>query len=64
MLAERNPAILVHLRFALEVLEESSHLGLDAEYTGKIASVIREQIKRGEAALFPPPSLTAPGRAA
>jgi hypothetical protein len=28
MLAERNPALLVHLRFALDVLEERTHLGL------------------------------------
>jgi len=64
MLAERNPAILVHLRFALQVLEERSHLGLDAEYTGKLASVIRGQIERGEVALYPPPSPAAPKKAA
>jgi hypothetical protein len=64
MLAERNPAILVHLRFALEVLEERSHLGLDAEYSEKLSSVIRHQIERGKEALKPPPSLAAPRRAA
>jgi hypothetical protein len=64
MLAERNAAILVHLRFALEVLEERSHLGLDAEYTGKLAGAIRQQIERGEEALNPPPSVVAPRRAA
>jgi hypothetical protein len=64
MLAERNPAILVHLRFALKVLEERSHLGLDAEYARKLASVIRQQIEHGEEALNPPPSAVAPRRAA
>jgi hypothetical protein len=64
MLAERNPAILDDLRFALNVLQESSNLGLDAQYTAKLVSVIQQQIERGEAVLHRPPSLAVPKKAA
>jgi hypothetical protein len=64
MLAARNPALLDDLRFALNVLQESSNLGLDVQYTEKLVSVIRQQIERGEAALNRPPSLAIPQKAA
>ena len=64
MLAARNSAILDDLRFALNVLQESSNLGLDAQYTRKLVSVIQQQIERGEAALNRPPSLALAEKAA
>ena len=51
MIPERIPTFLDDLRFALQVLQERSGLGLDSEYTSKIQSVILEQIERGEAVL-------------
>lgn len=64
MFAEWNPSFLDDLRFALDVLQESSHLGLDAEYTEKLTSVIRQQIERGENALNRQPSFVVPATAA
>jgi hypothetical protein len=64
MLAARNPAILDDLRFALNVLQESSNLGLDAQYTRKLVSVIQQQIEMGAAALNRPPSLALAEKAA
>jgi hypothetical protein len=64
MLAKTNSAILDDLRFALDVLQESSHLGLDAEYAEKLTSVIRQQIEQGENALNRQPSVVVPARAA
>lgn len=51
MLARTNPAILDDLRFALDVLEESSHLGLDSKYAAKLKTLIEGQITRGEQVL-------------
>jgi len=51
MFDERLPSLIDDYRFALQVLQERSNLGLDSEYASKIRSVILEQIERGEAAL-------------
>jgi hypothetical protein len=49
----RNPQIANDLRFALDVLQESSHLGLDSEYTSKLQALIQTQIRRREATRDP-----------
>jgi hypothetical protein len=48
MFTERIPTVLDDLRFALQVLQEDSYLGLDPEYAAKLQSVILRQIERGE----------------
>lgn len=37
------------LRFALDVLQESSHLGLDSEHSSKLQALIQKQLRRREA---------------
>ena len=51
MFPERVPTVLDDLRFALQVLQEDSYLGLDPEYASKLQSVILRQIERGEQGL-------------
>ena len=46
----RNAVIAEDLRFALDVLQESS-IGLDSEYSAKIKAVIQKQLQRREASL-------------
>jgi hypothetical protein len=47
----RNAVIAEDLRFALDVLQESAHLGLDSEHSSTLQSLIQNQIKRREARL-------------
>lgn len=49
MIPENNPALIADLRFALEVLDERSHLGLDSEYHARIRSLLLTEIKEAEA---------------
>jgi hypothetical protein len=51
MFPDRIPTVLDDLRFALQVLQEDSYLGLDPEYASKLQSVILRQIERGEQGL-------------
>ena len=44
----RNPEVIEDLQCALDVLQESSHLGLDSEYTTKLKAVILKQMERRE----------------
>lgn len=37
------------LRYALDVMEEYSHLGLDDEYTGKLREILLRRIDEAEA---------------
>ena len=39
------------LRYALEVMEEYSHLGLDDEYTGKLRQILVRRIEEAETAV-------------
>jgi hypothetical protein len=39
------------LRYALEVMEESSHLGLDSESASKLRSILLRRINEAEKAL-------------
>ncbi|MFZ2022010.1 MAG: hypothetical protein WBP71_11080 [Terracidiphilus sp.] len=56
----RDPAnriqMLSTLRFALNVMEERSHIGLDDEAAGTIRNVLLHQIIETETALHFPPS--------
>jgi hypothetical protein len=45
----RTPTVIDDLRFALDVLEARSHMGMDPEYVSKLRSVILQQIERREA---------------
>ncbi len=47
----RNAVVAEDLRFALDVLQESSHLGLDSEHSLKLQVLIHKQIRRREATL-------------
>ena len=47
MLSE-NPAYVDDLRFALEIMDEYSHLGLDSEHASKLRSLMLRQIARAE----------------
>lgn len=47
MLSE-NPAYVDDLRFALEIMDEYSHLGLDSEHASKLRSLMLQQIARAE----------------
>jgi hypothetical protein len=46
-----NPALLMELRYALNVLEECSHLGLDEEGASRIRRILLQQIAKTESAL-------------
>jgi hypothetical protein len=57
-----NPALLMELRYALNVLEESSHLGLDEEGASRIRRILLQQIAKTESALASQPApVTASG---
>ena len=47
----RNPLVIEDLQFALDVLQESSHLGLDSDYTAKLKAVIEKQMERRKGTL-------------
>ncbi|WP_162601463.1 hypothetical protein [Occallatibacter savannae] len=44
------------LRYALEVMEEYSHLGLDDEHTNKLRSILLRRIDEAEAAVSVEPA--------
>ena len=56
----RNPLVVEDLQFALEVLQESSHIGLDSEYTTKLTAVILKQMERRNRALRRSPTAETP----
>ena len=45
----------MELRYALDVMEEYSHLGLDDEYAGKLREILMKRIEEAEAALSSTP---------
>jgi hypothetical protein len=51
MYATLNPDLATELRYALDVMEESSHLGLDDEAAGKLRAILQRRISEAEAAL-------------
>ncbi len=46
-----NPDLVTELRYALEVMEEYSHLGLDSEAASKLRSILLRRIDQAEAAI-------------
>jgi len=48
MISVNNPAFIADLRFALDVLDERSHLGLDSEYHSRIRSLLLAEIGEAE----------------
>ena len=53
MYATTNPDLVNELRYALAVMEEYSHLGLDNEAAGKLRSILVRRINEAEAAARP-----------
>jgi hypothetical protein len=46
-----NSDAATDLRYALDVMEEYSHLGLDDEFAGKLKQILVKRIKEAEAAV-------------
>ncbi len=51
MFTQANPELVTELRYALEVMEEYSHLGLDNEAASKLRSILLRRINEAETAL-------------
>lgn len=51
MYATVNPDLATELRYALDVMEEYSHLGLDDEAASKLRDILQRRIRDAEAAL-------------
>jgi len=45
-----NPDQATELRYALDVMEEYSHLGLDDDAAGKLRNILQRRIREAEAA--------------
>lgn len=60
-----KPELANELRFALDVMEENSHLGLDDEAANKLRSILLRRIKQAELTSRPaePVRLTASQKA-
>jgi hypothetical protein len=56
MYATSNPDLVNELRYALDVMEEYSHLGLDNEAAGKLRSILIRRINEAEAAVSSRPA--------
>jgi hypothetical protein len=56
MIGEPNPALVRELRFALEVMDECSHLGLDDEVARNLRGILLRQIAKAEDALASRPA--------
>jgi len=48
MIATNNPLFVGHLRLALDVLNESSNLGLDDRFAADLRKIIAKQISVSE----------------
>ena len=51
MNATLNPDLATELRYALDVMEEYSHLGLDDEAASKLRTILQRRICEAEATL-------------
>jgi len=51
MYATANPDLVNELRYALDVMEEYSHLGLDNEAASKLRGILVRRINEAEAAV-------------
>jgi hypothetical protein len=45
-----SPTYIDDIRFALDVMDEHSHLGLDSEHAAKLRLLMLEQIEKAEKA--------------
>ena len=52
-----NPELVTELRYALDVMEEYSHLGLDNEAAGRLRGILLRRITDAEAALSGHPAV-------
>lgn len=52
-----NPDLATEFRYALDVMDEYSHLGLDDEYASKLRGILLRRIDEAEAALSARPAL-------
>lgn len=59
MLSDATTVVLDDFRFALDVIEDRSHLGLDPAYASKLRALIVKRIARTEEALKSRPSAVA-----
>jgi hypothetical protein len=48
MISDNNPGYADDLRFAIGVMDEYSHLGLDSEYATQLRSLMLRQIAQAE----------------
>jgi hypothetical protein len=56
MYSAPNPDLVTELRYALGVMEEYSHLGLDSEAASKLRNILLRRISEAEAALSSRPA--------
>jgi hypothetical protein len=62
MFVETSVVFIEDLRFALEVMEDRSHLGLNAERAAKLRNLMHRRISVAEEALAKNPArITSPG---
>jgi hypothetical protein len=57
MYATANPDLVNELRYALDVMEEYSHLGLDNEAASKLRRILVRRIHEAEAAVSSRPAV-------
>ena len=50
MYGTTNPDLVNELRYALDVMEEYSHLGLDNDAAGKLRNILLRRIREAETA--------------
>jgi hypothetical protein len=53
-----SPTYVDDMRFALDVMDEYSHLGLDSDHAAKLRSLMLEQINKAEKATKRPKFMT------
>lgn len=58
MYSAPNPDLVTELRYALDVMEEYSHLGLDDESANRLRNILHRRIREAENALSPQPVAT------
>ena len=51
-----KPELANELRYALDVMEENSHLGLDDEAASRLRSILRRRIEKAESEFSPRPT--------
>jgi len=57
-----KPELANELRYALDVMEESSHLGLDDEAANRLRSILLRRIKQAELTARPAEAVRFPAK--